>query len=338
MKNVVVAYLALVGVFVVAGCQESNEIVLPREPVISLSVTSLPHLNHDEGHYQLWATFYEFNKATASDSPLHDSGFVSLGEFNVSEDGLRLTGPEGEELRLRIPADRNPQHLNDVIVTIQLHEEHLEGGTGLQNDEPGPALLGGRFYGTAATGIADLRVEHDDALGAEFTDAGGVFSFLAPTSSNPADSNSGIWFVRQGSPVVPGLEFLPGLTEEWMYEGWVIDRSDPMNWEYYSTGKFLKVDSADFDGAGPGKGPGNGLNFPGQDFITGTPMRPDLTAEQYLFVITVEPAHDDSPRPFFLRVLSSEPELSARGGDSAPSLFYNVAVNYFPSGRITVTR
>lgn len=338
MQTFVISCAVLTVVLVVSGCQESNEVVTPREPVMSLTVRSLPHLRSDEGHYQLWATFFHFNRQSASHSPLHDSGFVSLGEFNVSEDGLRVTGPAGEGLQLRIPADQNAQLLNDIIITIQPHEEHLGGAAGLLHEEPGPAIMGGRFQGTAALGIADLTVDHEDAIGADFTDAEGVFSFLAPTSANPADSNSGVWFVRAGTPVTAGLEFLPGLTPEWMYEGWVIDRTDPLQWQYYSTGKFLRVDSADFDGAGSGKGPGNGLNFPGQDFITGTPERPDLTAGQFLFVITAEPVPDNSPQPFFLRILSSEPVVTIHKGNAAPSRFYNVAGSYLPGARVTVSR
>ena len=321
-------YLVMIGVALVCSCTETNEIVESPRPLVHLSVTNLPRLGEGEGHYQLWATFTIFAKSV---SPQHDSDFVSLGEFNLAPDGQTLVTPVDQPVRFTIPEGQNAQLLNDCIVTIQSEEGALAK---THDEEPGSPIIGGKFRGDAQTAIAELTVSYIDALGSDFTSLTGKYAFLAPTSI-PADSNSGVWFVERTPTLAAGLVNLPPLRQQWTYEGWVVDNLDLANPKYYSTGKFLQANTADFDSAGPGRGPGTGLGFPGQDFITGTPARPNLTQGRYTFRITLEPNPDTSPTPFFFTLLTSELSLMPQ---PAPFVLYNVAQRNSPRATLTVER
>ena len=109
---------------------------------------------------------------------------------------------------------------------------------------------------------------------------------------------------------------------------------------YYSTGKFARADSADYDGPGSGSGGGTGLNFPGQDFINGAPSRPNLSTSRYVIRITIEPYPDNSPGPFFLILLSSDIPIQSRN-QSAKRLtvdMQNVISSRLPTAHIEIAR
>jgi hypothetical protein len=321
-------------------CCKDNEVVLPAdESPIVLSVSNLAPLPSSEAHYQLWASFYTFNRPEGGDSPMHDSGFVSLGEFNINEDG-KVVSPDGDPVSFSIPPDKNPQLLADVIIAVQ----PIELVNRPLHDEPGPAILGGRFYGTARQAIADLNMGYVDAFGTDFSAVRGGCTITAPTSV-PADSNSGVWFYEPGPTPSPSLRNLPALPEGWVYEGWVIDRTlpGPLPFLFISTGRFERPDSADFDGPGPGAGPGQGLNFPGQDFINpvnGLPGRPNLRNPGYFFRVTIEPRELHSSFPFFLTLLSNEPVVIINT-THAPAVTFemtNRLVFSAPKARLTIKR
>lgn len=335
--------LVLVGIMVTVlcavGCDQTNEVVETQRPRISMTFSNLPHLQEGEGHYQLWGKFMIFNKVGQNDSPQHDSTAVSLGEFNVSEDGQSLIALDGNTMRFEIPTDQNPQLIDDIILTIQ-EEEHTLGK--IRHEEPGPTFLGGKVHGDALVGIADLEASYTHALGSTFSNVSGKYTIIAPTS--PADSNSGVWFIeQQGTTTLAGLRNLPTLPEGWVYEGWIglpyyVDPGGLM-FRHCSTGRFLRADSADFDGAGPGAGLGTGFNFPGQDFISpippGSPSRPVL--RNSAFIVTIEPEPDNSSNPFSLRLLSDPLGPSPKPQGQALQMD-NVAVASFPRAKITIVR
>lgn len=315
------------------SCHETNEVVEVQQPRISLTVSRLPRLGQGEGNYELWAKFVIFDRFDQTNAPQHDSTAVSLGKFNVTADGNGVVGLDGGPARFTIPADQDPQLMDIAFVSIQ------QADTG---DDPGPILLAGRVSGDASVGVADLDVSHPAAFGSPFANVTGDFTIIAPTS--PSDSNSGVWFVdRQGSSISAGLRNLPVLPEGWVYEGWVgnyvTPEPGPGFFSYFSTGRFLRADSADLDGAGPGRGPGAGFSFPGQDFInatgSGTPVRPDLRF--YVFMVTIEPDPDNSPRPFPL-ILLSTPLPPAPLPQGQTLLMNNVSSSSLPQGRIRIVR
>lgn len=331
MRNLSLLVLAILPLL---SCNTANEVVAVPEPRITLKVFNLPPVPEGEGHYTLWATFFSFSKEAGTDSPLHEEGFINLGRFMVLPRDSFVYALDGGPARFRIPDTLDAQLLDDIKIAIQPEDDHGVA-TVFHEEEPGPGIVGGRFYGDAVVAHADLTPTYNDALGSNFSTARAYFSIMAPTS--PADSNSGMWFYNNGGP---GLTGLPELPEGWSYEAWVREdsRTSRRYYSYYSTGKFTRADTADADGAGPGKGPGNGLNVPGQDFITGTPATPNLWAPNFSFFVTIEPVPDNSPNPFFLKILSNEPAVAIEDHVLSLPILNNVAGWTLPRARVAILR
>ncbi len=326
----------LLGVLL-CSCNKSEETVTaPLGTSVDVTVSGLPPLTEGGAHYEVWAAFVIFSKSARPNSPLHDSAFVSLGEFNIAADG-HMIGVGTPTPEFSIPSGQDPQLLDKVVITVQTEPD--SGIARILHGAQGGAIVGGLFAGSSSQAVANLDMSFADAFGTNFSTVTGKYTITAPTSI-AADSNSGVWFYDPGPPPSASLTNLPTLEDEWTYEGWVIDKTDSLHWKYYSTGKFVAADSADFDGAGRNSGPGTGLNFPGQDFIVSDstlPSRPNLLNGQYGFRITIEPVPDNSPNPFFLTLLSSDPTPVPRPRGTAQS-FTMFPVHPAPTGRVIVER
>lgn len=196
-----------------------------------------------------------------------------------------------------------------------------------QNDtDPGPTkthLLAGDFD---ASRTAALGVAHSAALGDDFTKATGKFFLATPT--NPGTNDQGIWWVDASSGTPQAGLSLPTLPEGWVYEGWVVVDGKPT-----STGRFTRVSGADSDGAGPAAGTAAAApSFPGQDFVNPAKKLPGGMA-----VISIEPQPDNSPAPFLLKPLLTNPIGSATGPSNGQNMV-NQASKLNPTGSVTFVR
>ena len=197
-----------------------------------------------------------------------------------------------------------------------------------QNDsDPGPTkthLLAGNF--DAARTQAALSVAHTSALGNDFTSATGKFFLATPTT--PGTDDQGIWWVDASSGTPQAGLNLPTLPEGWVYEGWVVVDGQPT-----STGRFTRVTGADSDGAGPAAGTAAAAPpFPGQDFVNPAKKLPGGMA-----VISIEPQPDNSPAPFLLKPLLTNPMGSATGPSNGQTML-NQANKLNPTGIVTIVR
>ena len=197
-----------------------------------------------------------------------------------------------------------------------------------QNDsDPGPTkthLLAGNF--DAARTQAALSVAHTSALGNDFTSATGKFFLATPT--NPGTDDQGIWWVDASSGTPQAGLNLPTLPEGWVYEGWVVVDGKPT-----STGRFTRVTGADSDGAGPAAGTAAAAPpFPGQDFVNPAKKLPGGMA-----VISIEPEPDNSPAPFLLKPLLTNPMGSATSPSNGQTML-NQANKLNPTGTVTIVR
>ena len=300
MKRLLFVILSILLVFL--ACNETVEQVLPPKAFVNVTIQGLPRLQLGEGRYELWANFFELNKRTAGAAVLHSEiSFIAV--FNISQDGKTIVSLTGEPIEFEISEGKNPQLLDEAFVVLRRDGE--TGGPPEEDVPPGSVIMAGAFSGNEALASSDLSFSFGKAFGTSFSEVKGAYSIQTPTSAAQADSLSGIWFYRQDIQG-PSLQFFPTLPEGWVYEGWVVYDSAGVEAKY-STGKFARVDSADFDGAGPGRGPLPGLNVPGQDFIVGNPSQVNLTSSPYSFVITLEPWPDNSPKPSSMILLSSQP-------------------------------
>ncbi len=294
--------LALSILVLFVGCDQSVEQVLEPRAFVNVSIQGLPRLQSGEGRYELWANFFELNKRTVGSAVLH-SEVNLIAAFNIGQDGETIVDLSGEPFEFEIPEGKNSQLLDEAFIVLRRDGE--AGGPPEEDVPPGSIILAGSFTGDEALAASDLSFSFAKAFGTSFSQVKGTYSIQTPTSAAVMDSLSGVWFYRQDIQG-PSLQFFPTLPDGWVYEGWVVFDSGGVV-ASYSTGRFARVDSADFDGAGPGGGPLAGLNVPGQDFIVGNPSHLNLTSPGYSFMITLEPWPDNSPNPSSLILLSSQP-------------------------------
>ncbi|MFQ5639573.1 MAG: hypothetical protein ACE5IR_16430 [bacterium] len=129
-------------------------------------------------------------------------------------------------------------------------------------------------------------------------------------------------------------------TSGWTYEGWVVDNSGAQL-DYYSTGKFRSGDGVDSDFAGVTAGTeGEGFPHPGQDFIRGIggiPGLPQLDNGNYELRITLEPAPDNSPGPFFIDILADD-IIGPNIKDSEAVQSMQNRAQAFPSATVRIDR
>jgi hypothetical protein len=290
------ALLAILSV-VITGC--TNDPVAPEHP-FSVTIANLPPLGAD-AQYELWFSYPKAASQEKGSLPDHeDASYFSVGKFNMDAVGNPV-GVTGGTAHFAIPSGYNPQLIGDALVTI---EKVNDGHT-----VPGPRMLGGLITGSATHASGTLTADDGDALGGRvFTDTTAFILLAAPTSDNPADSVSGIWFVQlaydsTGFPT----DTLVGLrmasqplnldNPNWTYQSWLVRNEGTPQEEYIRMGRFNKPSGADSTGAGSGAGssPSRIYPVPGEDFVTG--VHRTLNDGTYGVVVSVEPIGFDLPRP-----------------------------------------
>jgi hypothetical protein len=261
--------------------------------VINLTTVNLKPLNQSvDGIYELWMYF---DSAAPS--------WENAGRFNVTGSG-EIVSESGGSMSFSLGADTNRMsHLTVCLVSIE--------GPGINNPAPSSshliasAISSPNFYGDSISALLTMSdVNALSQAGSVFlSDTGRGLFFLISPSTNNANCAQGIWLCDlMGQPSMP-LELNLDPNGGWFYKMWIIDNITTTT---YIVGKFTSLNAADSDGAGPCKGPGNGLNAPGQDFIQtggGCPDLPNLSDEHHGVFITLEPnCRTDYSQPFFLRV------------------------------------
>lgn len=189
----------------------------------------------------------------------------------------------------------------------------------------GTVMVGGNFD----SNVAQISIGHPAAIGTGFAGVTGGYTLATPTTSDPDDGLSGVWFAEiTAGGLQPGLTNLPDLSglAGWQYEGWAV-----INGSLVSTSTFNQATGA--DDANPFSGTENaGLPFPGEDFINNAPagltFPTDLSGG--MVVVTVEPIPDNSPAAFSLVPLAGPVPA-----DATPLTFYslnNIAQSTYPTG------
>jgi hypothetical protein len=213
-------------------------------------------------------------------------------------------------------AGQNITAATDIKITIEPPGDPDPGPSGL-------VIVAGPVIDLAA----DLKT---DVPGREVLETMTTGSFILATPSDnpgvPDNDDQGIWFLRMPGPA-PGFMDLPAIGPSWIYEGWVVDVSDPMNPVPYSTGTFSSAEGHDSNAAGCN---GGGPPFPGEDFVAfqcGPVL--DLDTGDFAAVISIEPVPDTTPAPFQLKPLAGPISTDALGRNNELS---NQAADTFPTG------
>jgi hypothetical protein len=259
---------------------------------LSLDLENLPPLE-STSRYEAWL--------------VHDDEYESIGKFDMLADGV--PDPVGLTASSSLLAAAQ-----QIVISIEPDD-----------GDPTPAqskVLAGDLDAVGA----ELTVAHPKALGDDFTSAAGKFMLATPTTGGDDQSEQGIWWIDpdSGDDFLPGLS-LPALPAGWKYEGWVEDDTGTE-----STGKFVRVDDADEDGAGATASlAAPPPPFPGRDFID--PPR-DLTAN-HKALISIEPDPDPSGGQFTMKALMKdiEPHVFPATQDAV-----NIAAEAMPKGSIVI--
>jgi len=195
------------------------------------------------------------------------------------------------------------------------------------DSDPAPSsvhILAGDFSGDNAS----LTVEHDAAIGNDFTTSSGKYILATPTDGMMNNENSGVWFLNIGAAgPEQGLD-LPTLPVGWAYEGWAVIEGQPV-----STGTFTSLNTA--DDAAPFSGTMDGPPYPGEDFLVNAPEGLSFPTDlsEATIVVSVEPVPDNSPNPFLLKPLVGN--VASGAADHVPFDLGNNAANTNPTGTVT---
>ena len=242
---------------------------------VVLEFMNLPTLDEAvDGHYEGWAI--------VAGAP------VSTGKFNVNGSG-QLVELGGGPVIVEFDAGVDITGATSIKISIEPAGDADAIPSGLIPVAGDVASLGA----VLKAALNDLDLLTDDASGA--------FILATPSDNAENDMNDGqgIWWLTMPGPN-PGLQNLPDLGPNWVYEGWVVDVSGaPVP---YSTGTFSMATGADSDAAGP---MGGGPPFPGQDFVPfqgGAVL--DLNSGDFAAVISIEPVPDNNPGPFLFKPLA----------------------------------
>jgi hypothetical protein len=269
---------------------------------VVMSFTNLATLDEtNEGHYEGWAIVSGAPVSTgrfnmnATGMPVELGGGPVIDEFDAGQD---ITGATDIKISIEPPGDPDPAPSGLIILAAPV----VAASANLVTDVPGRTVL-------------------------ETMTAGSFI--LATPSDNPGvpdNDDQGIWFLRTPGPT-PGFTDLPAIGPAWIYEGWVVDLSNPMSPVPYSTGTFSMAAGSDSDAAGCN---GGGPPFPGQDFVPfqcGPVL--DLDTGDFAAVVSIEPVPDNSPGPFQLKPLAGAVPTDAQGMNNDLT---NQAAATFPSG------
>lgn len=259
------------------------------------------------------------------------SGLENLGASSVYEGWLIVNGAAKSAGRFTVDDRGVMSQTNFKIASADIAGASTYVLTiEPKNDtDPGPTkthLVAGNF--DAARTQAAMSVAHSAALGSDFTTAAGKFFLATPTHNDPATDDQGIWWIDASSGSMKAGLSLPTLPAGWVYEGWVVVDGKPI-----TTGRFTSVTGADSDGAGPAAGIAAAAPpFPGQDFINPAKKLPGGMA-----VISIEPEPDNSPAPFLLKPLLTNPIGSATGPTNGQTMV-NQASKVNPKGTVSIVR
>jgi len=259
-----ISLLALVGILAFTSCKKEEDDMDTTKNLL-LNITGLSDLGKDYA-YENWI--------------MVDGAPVSAGIFNVDASGnLSKTSFPIEIADL--------DKATAFILTIEPSPDN----------DPNPSsvhILAGDFSANSAP----LSVNHNAALGDDFTTSTGSYILATPTDGASNNENSGIWWLNPTNGPGAGLS-LPTLPNGWEYEGWVVIDGTPV-----TTGKFTSVSAAD-DADPFSSTVASGPAFPGEDLLmnapTGLVFPLDLAGKTA--VISIEPNPDNSPNPFLLKPL-----------------------------------
>jgi len=266
--TVVVAVLVVVSIMAFQSVKEGgNKVIDPigdivpqdYEPneALEADLSSLPAIK--EGHYALWAV-------DSGNNPL------LIWQFRIDSQGFIV--------------DLNNLPQSSVVVTpgvdlttMQSFFVSLEKGDIIASEPSSSVIL---------STTKKTKNSHALAFPHDFSAVGGSYILATPTNGANTQETAGVWFVNVENDTDLASLNLPASPAGWVYQGWVLYQSKPLN-----IGRFNNV--AGKDSFSNFSGPRSFPAFPGEDFLTNAPANLNLKFPlnladgQGLVMVTLEP-------------------------------------------------
>jgi hypothetical protein len=331
MKSLKTIFLLLVltSAYIFNSCDDSGvQHSLGPKGLIELRPKNFKHIEpYSDGIYELWVR---------TDS-LGNIRNYSLGRLNFNANG-EVTDTNGGAIEFKFSGDTNSlAYASDAFITMEPPGDY--------NSEPSTSVLvSGIFTFTLDSIYTTMRINGRLALGNAGTELykGDVGGYIISTPSNgSATCLKGVWFCdTSGSTLFPsGIQLF---TSGWVYQGWLVDKNDPQDTVYYSTGRFTNPYSADWDGAGSCGGSLTPYNKPGQDWVgpPPCPQMPNINDGYHGVIITLEPSYEHGGlasfyKPSYLLIYSQYHISSTLGCYRRDNIFNNR--NSFPEATLRIT-
>lgn len=315
-----VSVLVVVGLAVLwlPGCGDDDENPTPTgEFLITLTGFEPLPAGH---HYEAWARFPPPPPPGGIRVEHGDEDPVSLGAFQVTEDGDIVSLEDGA-VTFELAEPRDLQTVADVVITVRESKPDTTIGS---------VLIGGEMAGDQNEGRATLTMDYHDALFADIRTASGSCILATPSDGDNGNENQGLWFsTPTGTPALT----LPALAGGWRYDAYLL-----LGAKEIALGSFTRGDTADSDGAGAEGGLLGGFNTPGSDFLISAL---NLSNGGVSVLVALQPGEDEHEgfrahgSVFPYHVL----ELDIPAGTlPRTSMALEVATEPLPSGTVTLPR
>ncbi|GEM_PF-2397832 len=265
--TVVVAVLVVVSIMAFQSIKDEDTVINPIGDVVpeeynpnealEADLSSLPPIK--EGHYALWAI-------DADNNPL------LVWQFRINSQGFVVDLADLPQSSIVVTPGLDLTTMQSFLVSIE------KGDVAVSEPSASVILSTAKKTNNNFT----LQFPHD------FSEASGSFILATPTNGANTQETSGIWFVKiEDNRDIVALN-LPASPEGWVYQGWVLYQSKPLN-----IGRFKTPEGKDSfsNYSGPRAFPA----FPGEDFLTNAPANLDvelplnLADGQALVQIALEP-------------------------------------------------
>lgn len=287
--RVILSAMILVTTFTLFNSCDDAGILRPNvtSGTIVFTATNFMALNQSvDGFYALWL---RLDSASLTQ-------YYRLGAFNVAN-GV-IVNLDGAPMQFKYLGDTNRLYLaTRVLVSIEKDTFTLNPNSKI--------LISSPLTITQDTLTATLTLAGSEALdtaGARLLTGGNSGYILNTPTDGGVLCTQGVWFCDSlgNSLILPGIIMK---NTAWIYEGWIVDRTNPNSPVYYTTGRFMNPDSTDSDGAGPCSGTiGTGYQKPGEDWIQtgGTcPTFTNLSNGNFAVLISLEPADEVQGSPAY---------------------------------------
>lgn len=244
---------------------------------------------------------------------------ISLGKFIVNNQGDMFNVKNNKKIKNNIlKSEKDIKLYDNLIVTLEPDED--------KNERPSESRI---LEAEVSQEFSEAFLTFQEI---DLSNISGSFQLKTPTDQFANNETSGIWFEKNdGGKAVKGLKLAP-TPAGWVYQGWVAREA-----QLISTGIFGDTYGKDWNNEYSGNE--EGIQFPGEDFLTSAPERfnfpINLADGKSRVFITVEPWYGSSKpagdNPFRFKILE---KMIPKDAKPSENIKMQVIKEQIPRGRV----